>query len=130
MFQPREPRYNRQSSYTDLSRFGARFVQVSTAAPRVESMKLLNARSTFIVLQVLDLLTTLVAFRVGAFEINPLVAHLALLLGPAWGVLCSKVVAVVIAFRVRRLISVVNVFYTAVIFWNLIVLVSLSVRHH
>jgi Domain of unknown function (DUF5658) len=103
---------------------------VNTAVLRVESMKLLNARSTFIVLQVLDLLTTLVAFHAGAFEINPLVARLTLLLGPAWGVVCSKVVAVVIALGVRRRIWVVNVFYTAVIFWNLIVLISLSMRHH
>jgi hypothetical protein len=93
-------------------------------------MKVLNARSTFIVLQVLDLLTTLAAFHVGAFEINPLVGSLTSLLGPVWGVVCSKLIAVVIAFRVRRLVWVVNLFYTGVIFWNLIVLISLLLRHH
>jgi hypothetical protein len=103
---------------------------LNKAALQVESMKLLNARSTFIVLQVLDLLTTLAAFQVGAFEVNPLVGSLTSLLGPVWGVVSSKLIAVVIAFRVRRLVWVVNLFYTGVIFWNLIVLISLSLHHH
>jgi hypothetical protein len=103
---------------------------VNTAALRIETMKVLNARLTFIVLQVLDLLTTLAAFHVGAFEVNPLVARLTLFLGPAWGVVCSKLIAVVIALGVRRRVWVVNLFYTGVIFWNLIVLISLSLHHH
>jgi len=51
-------------------------------------MKILQARSSFIVLQVLDLVTTLIAFHYGAFELNPLVARLTTLLGPVGGVLC------------------------------------------
>ena len=36
----------------------------------------MNSRRTFVALQGFDLLTTLVAFRMGALEANPLVAHL------------------------------------------------------
>ena len=45
----------------------------------------LTARSNFIVLQVLDLTTTLIAFHFGAFEVNPLVGRLTNILGPAGG---------------------------------------------
>jgi hypothetical protein len=38
--------------------------------------EILQARSSFVVLQVLDRATTLVAFHYGAFEVNPLVGHL------------------------------------------------------
>ena len=43
----------------------------------LRSMKIsdiVGARSSFIVLQALDLLTTLIAFHYRAFEVNPLVA--------------------------------------------------------
>jgi len=44
--------------------------------------EILQAKSSFVVLQLLDLLTTLAAFHFGAFEVNPLVGHLTTLLGP------------------------------------------------
>jgi hypothetical protein len=50
----------------------------------------LRSRWTFAALQVLDLLTTLLAFHVGAFEVNPLVAHLTVQFGRFRGVLISK----------------------------------------
>lgn len=84
--------------------------------------KILLSHWTFVGLQVLDLLTTLVAFRMGAFEVNPLVAHLTVMFGRVRGVLISKLIAVALAMGVKRLIWVVNLFYTAIIFWNLIVL--------
>jgi Domain of unknown function (DUF5658) len=93
-------------------------------------MKILQARSSFIVLQVLDLITTLVAFHYGAFELNPLVARLTNVLGPAGGVLCSKVIAVLIAFRVRRLAWVVNLFYSGVVCWNTLILLALVHLRH
>jgi hypothetical protein len=92
-------------------------------------MKLLRGRPTFVILQLLDLLTTLVAFHVGAFEINPLVAKLTAYFGPVGGVLCSKVIAVLLALRLRRLLWVANVFYAGIVIWNLIVLFALSFRH-
>ena len=50
----------------------------------------MQAKSSFFVLQALDLATTLVAFHFGAFEVNPLVGRLTTLLGPTGGVLESK----------------------------------------
>jgi hypothetical protein len=63
---------------------------------------------------VLELLTTLAAFRVGAFEVNPLVARLTLLFGGLRGVLISKLIAVLIAMGVRRRLWLLNVLYTVV----------------
>jgi hypothetical protein len=92
--------------------------------------EIMAARSTFIVLQLLDLGTTLIAFHFGAFEVNPLVGHLTKMFGPAGGVLVSKVFAVLIAFRVRKLMWVANLFYMGVVFWNTFVLVVLHLAHH
>ena len=85
---------------------------------------------TFAALQVLDLLSTFADFHAGAFEVNPLVAHLTLHFGRFGGLLVSKVIAVLIAMGVRRLIWVVNVFYTIVICWNVVVLIFLSLKPH
>jgi len=80
-------------------------------------VKLLQARITFVVLQVLDLLTTLAAFRVGAFEVNPLVAHLTTLLGPVGAVVCSKLIALLLGWWVRKRLWMVNLFYAGIICW-------------
>jgi len=97
---------------------------------RVVFSRVLRSRWTFAALQVLDLLTTLVAFHVGAFEINPLVAHLTLQFGRFRGVLISKLIAVAIAMGVRRLVWVVNVFYTLVVIWNAVVMLLLYTKLH
>jgi hypothetical protein len=91
-------------------------------------LKILNARSTFAVLQGLDVITTLAAFRVGAFEVNPIVAHLTVLFGRFTGVVLSKVIALLLALGVRRRLWIVNLFYIGVIGWNVIVVIALSVR--
>jgi hypothetical protein len=85
---------------------------------------------TFAVLQVLDLLTTVAVFHAGGVELNPLVARLTLHFGRVGGVVMSKVIAVVLAMGVRRLIWVVNIFYAGLICWNLIVLILLSAAAH
>lgn len=103
---------------------------MTTIALRNETVRLLRSRYTFLVLQALDLATTLVAFRMGGFEMNPLVARLALFLGPVGGILCSKAITCLIVLRVRRLVWVANVIYTGVICWNCIVLIALSHAHH
>ena len=97
---------------------------------KVVFSRVLRSRWTFAGLQVLDLLTTLVAFHVGAFEINPLVAHLTLQFGRFRGVLISKLIAVAIAMGVRRLVWVVNVFYTLVVIWNAVVMLLLYAKLH
>jgi len=93
-------------------------------------VNLLQARITFVVLQVLDLLTTLAAFRVGAFEVNPIVAHLTTLFGPVGGLVCSKLIALLLAWWVRKRLWLVNLFYTGIICWNVYVLVVLSGARH
>src|SRR5258707_12988960 len=86
---------------------------------KVRFGRVLRSRITFLVLQVLDLLTTLAAFHVGAFEVNPLVARFTVIFGAFRGVLISKLIAVVIAMGVRRRLCIVNVFYTGIICWTL-----------
>ena len=93
-------------------------------------MKLLNTRFSFAVLQLLDLLTTLAAFHAGAFEVNPLVAHLIALYGRVGGVVFGKVIALLLALGIRKRLWVINLFYMGVVCWNLFVLVSLAVRRH
>jgi Domain of unknown function (DUF5658) len=92
---------------------------------RLDRLKVLNTRSTFAILQVLDLLTTLAAFRVGAYEVNPIVAHLTVLFGRFSGVLISKVIALLLALGVRKRLWIVNLFYLGVIYWNVTVLWAL-----
>ena len=84
----------------------------------------------FILLQILDLLTTLAAFRVGGFEVNPLVANLTIHFGRVGGVVLSKMIAVLLMLGVRRRLWMVNLFYIGVIFWNVVVVLSLVLRRH
>src|SRR5690349_11080825 len=90
----------------------------------------LTSRWTFIVLQVLDLTTTLIAFHYGAFEVNPLVGRLTKIFGPLGGVLFSKLFAVLIIFRVRKLMWAANLFYVCVVCWNAIVLLGFAFVMH
>jgi Domain of unknown function (DUF5658) len=92
--------------------------------------KLIRSRWTFVTLQVLDLVTTLTAFHLGAFEVNPMVAHLTVEFGRVGGAFVSKVICVVIALGVKRLLWVVNLFYAGVVCWNVVVLILMSLRMH
>ena len=103
---------------------------LTTARQDSISLKVLNVRFSFIVLQVLDLLTTLLAFHVGAFEVNPLIAHLIALFGRVGGVVLAKGIALILALGVRKRLWMANLFYVGVICWNLFVLVALAVRRH
>jgi hypothetical protein len=104
--------------------------QMQPSSWRLKFRRIFRSHWIFAALQLLDLLTTLAAFRVGAFEVNPLVAQLTLQFGRFGGVLASKIIAVVIAVGVRRLIWVVNIFYAVVVSWNLVVLFLLSFKAH
>ena len=105
-------------------------VQPQQSQTRSLLRQILRSRWTFVALQLLDLLTTMAAFHVGAFEVNPLVAELTLHFGRFGGVLLSKLITVFIAMGVKRLVWVVNLFYLVIVFWNVIVLVLLSVKGH
>jgi hypothetical protein len=102
--------------------------EVQSSPFQARLQRALRSRWTFVVFQLLDLLTTLAAFHAGAFEVNPLVARLALQFGWLRGVLISKLIAVAIAMGVRRRVWVVNLFYAGVVGWNIIVLLVLSLN--
>jgi hypothetical protein len=96
---------------------------------RTPGMKLVHSKWMFLGLQVMDVLTTLAAFHAGAYEVNPLVAHLTHEFGAVRGLIWSKVMALLIVLPVRRLVWVANLFYAGVVLWNICILLSLAVRH-
>ena len=92
----------------------------------------MNILVQFLYLQVLDVLTTLAFLLNGVKEANPLV-RLALEAGPSplLGLLAVKVLAAALAiYCVRRsrfrLLARVNLFFAALIAWNLLVLIVTS----
>jgi hypothetical protein len=83
----------------------------------------------FLYLQVLDVLTTLVGFSLGASEGSPFIREL-IRWGPLAGTLASKVFAVAIlgfclAYRKLNLLRWVNVWYAALAVWNLCIVLRL-----
>ena len=93
---------------------------------------MINILVQFLYLQVLDILTTLAFLMNGVKEANPVV-RLALEAGPSplLGLLLVKVFAVALAFYcVRhsrlRLLSRVNLFFAALVAWNLLMLIVSS----
>lgn len=78
----------------------------------------------FVYLQVLDFLTTMVGFRLGASEASPFIAKLIHLTSPAVGVAASKLVglgvgAMCVATNRTRLLTWANYWYAALVVWNL-----------
>ena len=88
----------------------------------------------FVYLQLLDLLTTLVGFRIGAAEASPFIRAL-MHLGPAAGLLLSKVLALGLgAYCIYRkkvgLIRLVTYWYGGLVVWNLMVMLSAPMYAH
>jgi hypothetical protein len=88
----------------------------------------MGALLVFAYLQILDLLTTLLGFRLGAAEASPFI-HLLMHAGPAAGVAISKLVAVALAgiclyLRKKYLIVWINYWYSCLVVWNLVVLLA------
>jgi Domain of unknown function (DUF5658) len=82
----------------------------------------------FIYLQLLDLLTTLVGFKLGATEASPFIRML-MHVGPAAGVLASKLLAlglgaVCLYYKKTHLMRWVSYWYGGLIVWNLMVLLA------
>ena len=80
----------------------------------------------FIYLQLLDLLTTLVGFKVGAGEASPFI-RMMMHFGPTTGVVISKVLALGLgAFCVwankAHVVRWISYWYSALIVWNLLVM--------
>jgi hypothetical protein len=84
----------------------------------------------FIYLQLLDLLTTLLGFRLGAAEASPFI-RLMMHVGPATGVIASKVLALGIAglcfyMNKSHVIRWISYWFGALVIWNLIVMLAAS----
>jgi hypothetical protein len=82
----------------------------------------------FIYLQLLDLLTTLVGFRIGAGEASPFIRML-MHAGPAIGVLASKLVALTLGAvcvyrRKYHLMRWASYWYGLLVVWNLAVILT------
>jgi hypothetical protein len=82
----------------------------------------------FIYLQLLDMLTTLVGFKLGAAEASPFVRVL-MHIGPAAGVVTSKMFAlgigaICIYTRKHHLIRWITYWYGGLVVWNLMVLLA------
>jgi hypothetical protein len=82
----------------------------------------------FVYLQLLDLLTTLVGFKLGATEASPFI-RLLMHAGPAAGVLVSKLLAlglgaICLYYKKNHLIRWVSYWYGGLIVWNLMVLLA------
>jgi hypothetical protein len=86
----------------------------------------------FIYLQLLDILTTLVGFRLGAGEVSPFIRML-MHAGPAAGVILSKVVALglgALCVKLKRfhVMRWASYWYGGLIVWNLMVVLA-ALRH-
>ncbi len=82
----------------------------------------------FIYLQVLDLLTTLIGFKLGASEASPFIRML-MHAGPVAGVLGAKLVALglgslCIYWKKHRLMLYATYWYSALVVWNLLVMLA------
>jgi hypothetical protein len=87
------------------------------------------AIQVFIYLQVLDFLTTLIGFRLGASEASPFIVKLIHATSPAIGVGASKLLglglgALCVATHRARLISWINYWYAALVVWNLSIILT------
>ncbi|MBZ5579243.1 MAG: DUF5658 family protein [Acidobacteriia bacterium] len=81
----------------------------------------------FVVLQTLDVLTTLIGLRVGAQEASLFVGRL-MSIGPVAGLLISKIlgvalVALALKFKRTRVIVFLNYWFAGVVSWNLATIV-------
>jgi hypothetical protein len=86
----------------------------------------------FVYLQILDFITTLIGFRLGASEASPFIRML-MHAGPVAGVAASKLIALLLGaicvYRKKyRLIRWATYWYGGLVVWNLIVILSAQGR--
>jgi hypothetical protein len=82
----------------------------------------------FIYLQLLDLITTLIGFKMGASEASPFIRML-MHFGPVAGVAASKVLALglgaICVYRKKlHLIRLATYWYSALVVWNLVMILA------
>jgi len=83
----------------------------------------------FIYLQVLDFITTMIGFKVGASEASPFIVKLMHFTSPAIGVAASKMVALgigglCVATNRARLVGWINYWYAGLVVWNLSIIMT------
>jgi hypothetical protein len=88
----------------------------------------MGVAQAFIYLQLLDLLTTLVGFKLGASEASPFIRML-MHAGPAAGVAASKIVALglgglCVYLKKQHLIKWATYWYGGLVVWNLMIILS------
>src|SRR5256886_17612844 len=98
---------------------GVPFATTSVCRPGTQITKIFQAKWSFVALQLLDLATTLFAFHLGGYEVNPLVARMATIFGPIGGVGVSKALAFIIGWRGQKLLGGAKLFYQGEGFWNI-----------
>jgi len=91
-----------------------------------EAMTLIEA---FVLLQVLDVATTLIGLHIGGSELNPIIASLIRLTEPTIGLLLAKSIGFglggyFIWRQKTRLIRRINIFFAALVIWNIAVIVT------
>ena len=90
----------------------------------------MNPLHFFILLQVLDVATTMVVLALGGSEKNPIVAHL-MSLGPVGGLIVSKILVIGVAtagafLQKARGIRLANVVFCGVVAWNVSIIARLA----
>jgi hypothetical protein len=88
-----------------------------------------------IYLQVLDFITTMIGFRLGASEASPFILKLIHMTSPAIGVAAAKMVglgigALCVVSHRPRLIGWINYWYAGLVVWNLATIyMALQTKH-
>lgn len=88
--------------------------------------------TVFVILQILDILTTLIGLRAGAQEASVFIGRL-MNAGPIAGLLISKILGVALVctalkFRRPRVIVFLNYWFAAVVSWNLLLILVIALR--
>ena len=86
--------------------------------------------TVFVVLQVLDMLTTLLGLELGAKEASLFLGRL-MEIGPFAALLIAKIIAVLlvamaIKYKRPRLVVFVNYWFAAVVTWNLVTILTIQ----
>jgi Domain of unknown function (DUF5658) len=101
------------------------------AGPASTNERLRSALGLFLILQILDLGTTLAVFKAGGLELNPVVRTFMPWVGRIPAIIVSKVVLVVIIVMLSRrvwLLRFANIYYSGIVLWNAWVLHLLKLR--
>jgi hypothetical protein len=107
---------------------GSRSVALDRFSGRYPNRTMSVAVIVFIGLQCMDLMTTLVAFSHGGIELNPVVRSLIPWTGRVLAVFSSKVILISLILlysRRKRVLYLGNILYSAVVAWNMAIIIAL-----